>query len=150
MDGQKILTEHCQLLVLATNIAGAYFALAGGCRHTIYILLDKGFGGLETLARLWYIAQPFAIMAIAVGRISVAILILRIMGLASKWRKIFLYFTIISTFVMSSAASILIFLACNPPKALWNPLIKAKCWDVNVVNYIGIAASGRFLCCISF
>ncbi|KAL9105148.1 MAG: hypothetical protein Q9187_008806 [Circinaria calcarea] len=122
------------------NIAGAYLVLAGGCRHTIYLILDKGLGGLETIARFWYIAQPFAIMAIAVGRISVAVLILRIMG-PSKWRKIFLYFSIISTFVISSATCILMFLACNPPKALWNPLIKAKCWDVNVINYIGIATS---------
>lgn len=129
------------------NISGTFFILAGGCRHTIYLLLDKGIGGIETVIKLWYVMQPFAIMAIAVGRMSVAVLILRIMG-PSKWRRIFLYFSIISTFVISTVACIIIFAACDPPRALWDPLIKAKCWNENVGNYMAIATSGRLPPCM--
>lgn len=124
------------------NISGTFFVLSGGCRHTIYLVLDKGIGGIETVIKLWYVIQPFAIMAIAVGRMSVAVLILRIMG-PSKWRKMFLYFSIISTFVISTVASIIIFAACDPPQALWKPFLKAKCWNENVGNYVAITTSGR-------
>ena len=129
-----------QLLVLGCNTAGTLMISSGGCRHVYYILLDQGVDGLIKVTRLWTILQPFAVMAVAVGRTSVAILILRIMG-RSIWRRRFLYFSIVSTLVISSAASILLFAACKPVKGLWDPLVQANCWSPNINNDVTIFTS---------
>ena len=82
--------------------------------------------------RINWLAQPFMIMALATGKISVAFLILRIMR-KSVWRRGFLvYGAMIGSFVFCSIAVILTFAQCRPVTALWDPrlLVKgeAKCW----------------------
>ena len=84
------------------------------------------------VSRLNWIIQPFVIIALATGKISVAFLILRIMG-KSRWRRVFLiYFAMGGSFVFCSVAIILTFAQCRPVEALWNPSLvltgKAKCW----------------------
>lgn len=131
------------MLLLGLAIAGTFMLLSGGCRHLYYLVLDKGLDGIVTVTRLFYICQPFAIMAIAVGRISVALLVLRIMVL-TVWRKRFLWFSIISTFVISALNSVLLFAACSPVAAIWNPFIQSKCWDPTIMTNVTIFTSSVY------
>ena len=78
--------------------------------------------------KLYMILQPISTMAVAVARISVAVLMLRLIG-PSTWRRRFLHFSIISTFLLSSAYSVLIWTKCSPIKKIWDPLVKGRCWD---------------------
>ena len=84
-------------------------------------------------SRLNWIAQPFAIMGLAFGKISVAFLLLRLIGPKSFWRRNFLYFTMIGSFLFCALATIFTFVQCNPVQALWNPTLvpagQAKCWE---------------------
>ena len=114
--------------MLGCIVSGNMYILAGGCRHFYYIARDSGIDGLIKVSRLWYILQPFSVIALAVARISVAILILRFLG-QSKWRRYFLYFSIFSTFTISGLVSILLFTACSPPKLSWQLDATNHCWN---------------------
>lgn len=119
---------------------------SGGCRHLYYLILDKGPAGIVKITRLFYICQPFAIMGIAVGRISVALLVLRIMVL-TVWRKRFLWFTIISTFIISALNSVLLFAPCSPVAAVWNPFLESTCWDPHIMTNVTIFTSSMHSPC---
>lgn len=83
-------------------------------------------------SRVSWITQPVVIYALATGKISVALLIWRIMG-RSKWRKAFLlYGAMVASFAVCTIAIVLTFVQCRPVAALWNPDLvtkgKATCW----------------------
>ena len=136
----KLLTHYEQFILLALTITGTVLASKGGSRHLYYVIVDYGPDRLVEVLKLYYILQPLAFMAIAVSRISVALLVLRIVGL-STWRKRFLWFTIISTLVITVAVCILIFCGCKPVEGLWNPFIQSNCWDPFIVTNLTIFSS---------
>ena len=83
-------------------------------------------------SRINWITQPVAIYARVSGKVSVALLIWRIMG-RSKWRNAFLlYGAMLGSFVICTVAVILTFAQCRPVTALWDPELvvmgKATCW----------------------
>ncbi|MCJ1356587.1 MAG: hypothetical protein MMC33_006582 [Icmadophila ericetorum] len=127
------------LIALAT--VGTIMTLKGGCKHIYYLLIEGGTGALVEVAYLFYICQPLAIMGIAVSRTSVAVLVLRILGPNSVWRKRFLWFSIASTLLISTLTSILLFVACKPVTGLWNPFIEADCWNPDIDTNLAIFAS---------
>ncbi|MCJ1439063.1 hypothetical protein MMC27_008454 [Xylographa pallens] len=129
------------LLLLGFLIPGTLMILDGGCRHLYFLLSTPG--GIEqviTVTKLFYICQPFAIMCIATGRMSVGALLLKIL-VVSYWRKRFVWFTIVSTFLVSMLNSILLFAACTPTEGLWNILITANCWDPTIMTNVTIFTS---------
>jgi hypothetical protein len=64
--------------------------------------------------RINWITQPFAIMSLATGKVSVALLIMRIMG-KSTWRRAFLIWAAMAGSVLfCSIAIILTFAQCRP------------------------------------
>ena len=84
------------------------------------------------VSRINWITQPVAIYALATGKISVAFLIIRIMG-KSKWRKAFLmYGALMGSFVICTISVILTFAQCQPVTALWDTKLlltgEASCW----------------------
>ncbi|KAI9822947.1 MAG: hypothetical protein M1826_000329 [Phylliscum demangeonii] len=103
----------------------------GGFRHVYYLSPDQ----VESTIKMNWMTQPFGIMALATSKISVALLILRVMG-RSTYRRWFLYAIIGLTFTVNSIGCILTFAQCSPPRALWTPSIKGNCWDPSVqTNY---------------
>ena len=93
-------------------------------------------------SRINWITQPVAIYALASGKISVALLIWRIMG-RSKWRKAFLlYGAMIANVVVCTIAIILTFVQCRPVAALWDPELvvmgKGTCWPPKRQVYFSI------------
>ena len=82
--------------------------------------------------KVGWILQPFNIMAQATGKMSVALLILRLLGPSALWRKRFLYISIILTPLFAALACIFTFAQCDPVRTLWEGLAevpKAKCWN---------------------
>lgn len=101
----------------------------GGARHLYQIAPSK----IMTVLKLSWLLQPFAIMALATAKISVAFVMLRIIPSTTVWARRSLYFAIVSTFVICAIASILTFVQCDPPRVLWEFGVKrAKCWDPRV------------------
>ena len=102
----------------------------GGCRHLYYLEMDPEQA--VKAIRLNWITQPVVIYNLATGKISVALVILRIMG-KSKWRKAFLvYGAMIGSLVICTITVILTFVQCRPVSALWNTQLvvmgQATCW----------------------
>ena len=94
----------------------------------------------ENVTELNWISQAICIVAIATGKVSVAILIGRLMG-PSKWRKWFLYFLSATVLILATVCIAIIFAQCKPTRALWVPFI-GSCWDPKGSNDLYIAVAG--------
>ena len=132
-----------QFQVLGVTDSGMYLASDGGCRHIYYLIADFGLEKVILVGKVFYICQPFAIMGIATGRVSVAVLVLRLMG-TSYWRRRFLWFIIFSTLFISMLNSILLFTACTPTAGLWDFTIAANCWNPVIMTDVTIFSSSKY------
>ena len=108
----------------------------GGGRHLFYISSNV----LPIFRKFSFISIPFAIATTTLSRASVAILIVRIIGPSTFWRKWFIYLNVISHSILSVIAIGLNLSQCVPMKQLWVPTPGAKCRnqlvtrDVNVIQ----------------
>ncbi len=86
-------------------------------------------------------------MAPVTAKISVALLILRLIGPVTFWRRWFLYLIIFLSTIIGTLTVIFEFASCNPPRALWVPLSQipgARCWNAESLNDFNIFAGGMF------
>ena len=86
-------------------------------------------------------------MSLTTAKMSVAFLILRLVGPSTFWRKWLLYTSIGLTFIIGTLASILTFVQCNPPRALWEGpqnVTGAKCWNPKSQSDFAIFTGSRF------
>lgn len=118
------------MLALIFTSMWTYMSSLGGCRHLYYLEMDP-VQAIKAIKINW-ITQPFTIMPLATGKISVAFLIMRFMG-NSRWRRAFLIWpSMIGSTVFCGIAIILICAQCSPVEALWNPALvasgEAVCW----------------------
>ncbi|KAJ4352018.1 uncharacterized protein N0V89_007364 [Didymosphaeria variabile] len=73
------------------------------------------------------IGQGICIMGIAASKASVAVFLLRIV--IFKWHKALLWFCIVSTTILCTITTTLLFLQCRPAAFLWDPTIEGGvCW----------------------
>ena len=87
----------------------------GGCRHLYYLKMDP-VQAIKAIKINW-ITQPFTIMPLATGKISVAFLIMRFTG-NSKWRRAFLvWLSMAGSIVSCGIAIIIICVQCRPVEA---------------------------------
>ena len=86
-------------------------------------------------------------MAIATGKISVAFLILRILGVAGIWKRRFLYSIIYSVFLCATAMIVVTLTQCIPTRALWvhSVTLHAKCFSPNVLTIFALIISSKFI-----
>lgn len=91
-------------------------------RHQYYL----SPGQLSATARFQYIGEPFGIFAVAVPKIAVTILIIKIMGPSQKGAA-WLWFLNIVLHVLSVVCSVALFLQCTPTSAFWLPVGKFIC-----------------------
>jgi hypothetical protein len=116
-------------------------------RHLYYLTPDE-----RIQAGKWsWISQPFVIMGFATGKVSVGILLLRVIGSTSTfWRKWILCFAVVTAFLASAVNVILTFAQCSPAEALWNPQLvvegKAKCWPPSIQTNFAIFVSSKPAC----
>ncbi|KAI9148761.1 putative integral membrane protein [Paramyrothecium foliicola] len=125
------------LFVALTGIS-VVIAVNGGTRHMFY-LGDK----IGRVVRLIYIAQPFGIMSVALGKISAGFLILRLLGNTYKWMRMSIWVIIVITAIANIISAITTFTQCDPPAALWNLALRptAHCWDPSVQSNYNIFTS---------
>lgn len=81
------------------------------------------------VAKWNWIPQPFSIMNLAFVKLSISFLLLLILGPHTKWSKLFLHVNMVLFKITMIVASILTFVQCDPPRALWEPVPGATCWD---------------------
>ena len=95
--------------------------------------------------KLNYIFQAFVIMALPCCKVSIAFLILRLQP-PGKVRTGLLVFFASSHWLWSVLDLIFLFVQCNPPEALYNPSIDAKCWRSTFANFtLALASYNAFL-----
>ena len=110
-----------------------------GGRHNYYLTPDQQV--VATKMNWW--GQPLPIMAIATGKMSVALFELRILG-PNKYRAWFLWWLIFSCPAVLGIAVIVTYAQCTPAAALWTPALQAtaKCWPpARQANYAVFAGS---------
>lgn len=134
-------TDRFQVLFVILSAFVTYLASIGGCRHLYYL---SPVQRLNSVKYNW-ITQPWGIFAFATGKISVACLILRIIGPNTFWRKWTLYGIIASVFIINALGCIFSFVQCNPPRALWTPEIVGPdtCWNPKTQSNYAIFLSSE-------
>ena len=111
----------------------------GGARHLYYLDPHQ----ITTAVKYNWMIQPFGIMCIAVGKLAVGFLILRLLDSRSKWRKWFLYITLTITIVTSAVCCVINFVQCSPPRALWEKVPGSSCWNPKVQTDYALAISSK-------
>lgn len=97
---------------------------AGFGRHEIY--LDPAH--LRKALKLNLMAQPFHFMGFAVPKVSVALLLFRLMG-PDKHGVWFLRISMSILILGAILVSIFNFVHCNPIDSAWEPHKPARCWS---------------------
>ncbi|KAJ3464687.1 hypothetical protein MRS44_009473 [Fusarium solani] len=85
-------------------------------------------------------AQSVVSMAIGMGKVTVAVFLLRIV--TASWHRWFLWFCIASMMILSIFLSIAVFAQCTPVESIWNPLLidQKVCYlSLTVVAFIDCA-----------
>ncbi|KAF6220469.1 hypothetical protein HO133_002901 [Letharia lupina] len=126
-------------LTITYSVFFTLYAAKGGARHFMYLTPAQ----VEETTLFNWVSQTFCIMAIATGKISVAILMGRLMA-PNRWRKRILYFLSISAFIAACIFIISIFAQCSPPKALWIPS-PGKCPHPKKINDLDVALACWFV-----
>ncbi|KAI0006846.1 hypothetical protein F4779DRAFT_545928 [Xylariaceae sp. FL0662B] len=97
-------------------------------RHIYYVPIEDQMN----IARWNWIVQPFGILTLPVGKISVVLLLQRLMGPTATFRKWFLWVNMALFSASMVVSSILSFAQCNPPRALWTEVPGATCLDPSI------------------
>ena len=132
---QNVFDTQVQALTITFSVFFTLYAAKGGARHVVYLSPAQ----LEETTKLNWVSQSFCIMAIATGKISVAILMGRLMA-PSRWRRWILYFLSIPTFIAACVVIVFLFAQCSPPKARWIPSA-GKCWIPERTNGLDVTVS---------
>ncbi|KAJ6439243.1 integral membrane protein [Purpureocillium lavendulum] len=117
-------------------------ALVTAILRIIARLRNRKFGWDDifmVLAMTRYTCQPFGIIGIAAGKVSVAALLLGIIRLSElRWHRLFLRTVPITLAVLIAiACSTLTFAQCSPAEALWDKRVTGKCIDPKVMSGFG-------------
>ncbi|OAA33221.1 integral membrane protein [Moelleriella libera RCEF 2490] len=133
------------LYVVFVSILTKYITV-GGLRHLYYLTPEE-----RVIAAKWgWISQPFVIMGFATGKLSVAVLLWRVVGSTTFWRKWFLCFATISALLISIVNIVLTFTQCSPVEALWNQQLlkegQTKCLSPSIqINFAIFLSSWNIL-----
>ena len=129
------------MLFIVISCLITYQSSLGGFRHLFYVPPEH----LSEVAKVNYIFQVVGIFSYVTAKASVGYLILKILGPKSFWRKWSIWFIVILTFISNSINCILTFAQCDPPRALWELQIPAKCWDPKVQLSYALWVGGKNL-----
>ncbi|KAK0624997.1 hypothetical protein B0T17DRAFT_466531, partial [Bombardia bombarda] len=100
---------------------------------------------IKAVKWIW-LSAPFSTMSACFGKISIALLIMRINGNRNKPYTIFLWVLIVLLFIINLLLSIITFAQCTPVYWLWeqlNPISAMQgggggsCWDPNIQKNYG-------------
>ena len=93
-------------------------------------------------AKIDDLSQPFSTFSSCFARISVALLLRRIIN-PSKPQRYLLWFVIISLLIITFVQNVIQFVRCKPVGKLWNPEIPGTCWNGDVSSKMGYVQAGN-------
>lgn len=88
-----------------------------------------------------YLSQPFSMSSSCMGKISVALLVKRMMN-RNKPMEYFLYFIIASLLIVNAATNIVTFTQCKPIEALWDRSVSGVCKDAAIYRGMTLLQGG--------
>ena len=107
------------------------YGAAHGAYQTGYYLTDSQ---LELSLLVNTIGEALTPIAAGSMKISIALMLLRLIGRTARWQKWFLWALITSTAIISIITVFVTFFQCGNPQAIWNVALKAEttCSDLSV------------------
>lgn len=112
------------------------YALIGGTRHLYYLQADE----MKEILKWNYILQCWGLLAFIPAKVSVGLLINRIMRPFRGWRFSVLVVSLALVAIINTIDAIVTYVQCNPPRALWDKSITdAECWAPHIQADIALA-----------
>jgi hypothetical protein len=120
------------VVFVALTVLLSLFSFGGGTRHLVYLVQDPEL--TKNLLMKNWISQSLAILCLGLGKIAIALLILRLLDRVASWRRWSLHFVNAITLVNTVLMIVFNYVQCENPAALWDETVKArtKCWDPKV------------------
>lgn len=108
-------------------------------------LLPLGHDVVTRINFLNWTGQIFGILGLGAGKISIAALLLGILGNTRWfWHKMYLWvFCIVLVVLTSIACAVLSMVQCQPTAALWDSRIDGHCIDPKVMASYGMFTGGK-------
>jgi hypothetical protein len=123
-------SRSTQAFVLSFTILFTVSAAHGGSRHTYYLSPHE----MQLAIKYNYIANVLIVVPLCTGKISVALLIQRLLAPGAKYQRWFLYFVSTSLSIVITFVIIVILCQCRPVESLWDSNITGSCWDPDIVG----------------
>ncbi|KAI1125486.1 hypothetical protein F5Y10DRAFT_268024 [Nemania abortiva] len=123
------------VLALVTNIIVTLMVHYGVGRHAIYLREEQR---VNAVYMIW-LSAPFSPSSAAVGKISIALLLLRLMN-RNRWWETFLWILISLLVIVNLLLIIITFAQCTPVTFLWNRVgsgAHGTCWPPTVQQDYG-------------
>ncbi|KAI1370105.1 hypothetical protein F4677DRAFT_439255 [Hypoxylon crocopeplum] len=124
-DWTILITMVLNIVTLSLCTVLVHYGLG---RHMYYIPVEHK----SEIVRWNWIVQPLGILTLPIGKISVVLLLERIMGQTTTWRRWFLWVNMALFTASMIVSSILSFAQCNPPRALWSQVRGAVCLEPSI------------------
>ncbi|KUL82025.1 hypothetical protein ZTR_11392 [Talaromyces verruculosus] len=120
------------------------YALLGGFRH-LYYLTTTG-ADTQRITFINYIIQFIITFSYAPAKLSVGLLVLRVIGSISiipkyAWYKWLIVVTLTLVWCTTIVNCVMTYAQCDPPSALWNPDIQHRCWDPEIEPHFAYFSS---------
>lgn len=105
---------------------------------------DFSTSNLTAVVKLYWVALPFATLSLMFGRISLAAVLLSILGGISKRRRQLLWILLLLQLPINIIFIILIFCQCHLVEKLWDWAGPGYCWPQNVLKNYAYAQGGLY------
>jgi len=116
--------------VLAFTVLFTVYAAHGGSRHTFYLSPHE----TELAIKYNYIANVLIVIPLCTGKISVALLIQRLLAPGARYQRWLLYFISTSLAIIITFVVIVILCQCRPVSSLWDRNVTGTCWNADLVG----------------
>jgi hypothetical protein len=115
------------------------YSAHGGSRHTYYLSPHD----LQLAIKYNYIANVLIVIPLCTGKVSVALLIKRLLPPGAQYQRWFLHFVSASLSIIITFVVIIILCQCRPVSSLWDPSVKKSCWDPDIVGNWNLFAGSK-------
>ena len=130
-----------QIVFIGIAAVASHQALHGAYQPAYYLTESQ----LELSLLMNTIGDAMTGVAAASMKISIALMLLRLMDRTARWRKWFLWTLMALTAAITIVTVFVTFFQCRNPQAIWKPALQASttCWDPSVLVNEALAASGE-------
>ena len=134
----NVLTTSKIMISVADSLI-SYYLVRGGARHSFYLTPAQ----ITLIMKYSVISQPLGIISVVFGKTSVALLLLRIIGPVSTWRKRFIFGNLLLYWATTGVIIIVGFVRCSPTRAIWEPVPGSTCRNLMVLVSLTIFQGGK-------